>query len=105
ESGEFVIMVGSSAQEIRLIETIRVNSKQTMEKKFNRNSIFQDLLADPVGAALIADLIPQIAGNVDLARIMKQIKYMPLRALLSFSQGKVDEAMLSEILAKLNRET
>jgi beta-glucosidase len=105
ESGEFVIMVGSSAQEIRLIETIRVNSKQTMEKKFNRNSIFQDLLADPVGAALIADLIPQIAGNVDPARIMKQIEYMPLRALLSFSQGKVDEAMLAKILAKLNRET
>lgn len=104
ESGDFVIMVGSSVQDIHLTETIRVNSAQTGQKKFNRNSIFLDITADPVGAALVADLIPRITGSVDPAKIMEQIKYMPLRALLSFSRGKVDEAMLTAMLAKLNRE-
>ena len=98
ESGDFEILVGSSSQDMLLKETINLSSSVTASKKFHRNSTIGELMNNPVGAQVADKLIRQVIGEVDSAMMREMMKSMPLRALLNFSQGKINEDMLAEIL-------
>ncbi len=98
ESGDFEILVGSSSQDMLLKETINLSSSVTVSKKFHRNSTIGELMNNPVGAQVADKLIRQVIGEVDSAMMREMMKSMPLRALLNFSQGKINEDMLAEIL-------
>lgn len=108
ETGDFEILVGSSSKDIRLKETVKVNSTTKIKKKFTRNTPIGDLLEDPVGSVIFKQIMEQIKQNVPFLAgaevspmMMAMFRYMPLRGLINFSRGAFTEEMLNEILAKL----
>lgn len=111
EDGDFEILIGKSSVDILLRERVKVNSTVVIKKKFHRNTTMGDLMADPVGEEVIKQLMNSLSGDGGLMDSLKDapemamamIKYMPLRALISFGQGRFTEDTLSEILDKLDR--
>lgn len=108
ETGDFEILVGSSSKDIRLKETVKVNSTTKIKKKFTRNTPIGDLLEDPVGSVIFKQIMEQVRQNVPFLAgaevspmMMAMFRYMPLRGLINFSRGAFTEEMLNEILAKL----
>ncbi|WP_372629634.1 glycoside hydrolase family 3 C-terminal domain-containing protein [Cohnella sp.] len=112
ESGDFRILVGRSSADIVLRETVRVESSVTVRIKATRNSTIGDLMSDPKRAELVGEwMIKMSAANDTLGMLQEDgsemvaamMRYMPLRALVSFSQGALTDEMLDHMLAELNK--
>ena len=119
ESGEFTIEIGRSSRDIVLSAPVTVRSTVPLSRRYDMNSIFMDILADPRARAafqpLLAGLRSALApesdeGASDAAREaiseemgLAMLRYMPLRGLLSFGNGEADPALLERILAELNK--
>jgi len=105
ESGEFEILIGKSSRDIQLRETVKVNSTTVIKKKYNRNSTIGEILADPAAAEIIKKFgigqPQQGVENNELA--MAMMRYLPLRALINFSQGRFTEDTLKMMLEQLNQ--
>jgi beta-glucosidase len=111
ENGVFEIQAGSSSRDIHLIETVRVQASIAVQKKYHINSTIGDILADgdvtKQGQQLLdyltgeGGLLSSLKDNPEMAEAMA--KYLPLRAILSFSGEKVEEAEIVEILQEANR--
>lgn len=105
ESGEFEILIGKSSRDIQLKETVKVNSTTVIKKKYNRNSTIGEILADPAAAEIMKQFgigkEHQGVENNELA--MAMMRYLPLRALINFSQGQFNEDILKALLEQLNR--
>jgi beta-glucosidase len=110
ETGEFEILVGSSSRDIRLRETIKVNSTRKIKKRFDRNTPIGDLLEDPMGAMVFKQLMEQLMQSSPLfagiggegSQMMRAMfRYMPLRSLINFSRGAFTEEMLNDLLERL----
>ncbi len=113
ETGEFEIMIGKSSRDIVLTDTVRVESTTTAWKKATRNSTVGDLLADPATRPIMTRILKEgnpLGGGAGedaegFADMMEAIvKYMPLRALISFGGGSMSEEQLDRILDQLNEE-
>jgi len=113
ETGEFNILVGKSSREIVLTESIHVQSIVSVTKPVHRNTLVVDLLSNPKLAPIAKELLAkanennQVINMADMdsetAEMMEaMMKYMPLRALVSFSQGAFTEEMLSGLIALMN---
>lgn len=111
ESGEFEILIGKSSREIVLTETVNVTSTVSVRRKFTRNTTLGDLMADPAGAMAAQQLLKRPNAISEMAdsgqsgvseMMMAMMKYMPLRAFITFSQGAFSEEMLNDMLQKLN---
>ncbi|KHL92168.1 glycosyl hydrolase family 3 [Paenibacillus sp. IHB B 3415] len=106
ESGLFNIAVGSSSRDIRLTAELEVVSTTKLAVRFHRNSTVGDLLANPLteGKAKnygsIFGMEDAMGDNPEM--FLAMMKYMPLRALIGFGQGKYTEADLAEDLRELN---
>jgi len=105
ETGVFEILIGKSSKEIELIETIKVNSTVTIKKRFHINSTFGDLMADPAGAEIVKQFgVGQSHEGVEMNEMMMaMMRYMPLRAILTFSQGQFTEDSLKNMIEDLNK--
>ncbi|UQZ33392.1 glycosyl hydrolase [Paenibacillus sp. PK3_47] len=106
ESGVFRIAAGSSSRDIRLSAELEVESQTQLPALFHRNTTMGDLFADP-RTAEAAKKYSQIAGFDGLMEdneemVLAMMKYMPLRALINFSQGRFTEADLAEDLKLFN---
>ena len=108
ESGDFEILVGSSSDAILLKETVRVNSTVTFKKVFHRNSTLGDILSDPIASNIVKPLFDQFAGlsgipldalGIDIQAMMMN---MPLRAMVTFSGGAMNDEILTGLLAYIN---
>jgi beta-glucosidase len=112
ETGEFEIQLGKSSRDIVCTETIHVQSTTIVRAKATRNSTVGDLLADPSTRPFIEQILKKqspfgAAGENagDASDMMEAImKYLPLRALISFSGGAMSEEHLDQILAQLNNK-
>ncbi len=112
ETGEFEILVGKSSRDIVLADKVHVVSTTIVRAKATRNSTVGDLLADPVTRPVITHILKQRspfgAGEADAGDASEMfeaiMKYMPLRALIAFGGGAMNEEHLEQILAQLNRE-
>lgn len=110
ETGDFEILVGKSSKDILLKESVNVKSTVAVPKRYHRNSTIGDVMTAPKGQKLykqFMDLFSGQGGLVDLLEdsnemLMAMIKFMPIRALITFSQGKFNEDMLDGILKDLN---
>ncbi|WP_337099937.1 beta-glucosidase family protein [Paenibacillus sp. YIM B09110] len=111
DTGEFEIQIGKSSREIVLTGSIKVESTKVFRKKATRNTTIGDLLADPARRPIIEGIMKQqqptgeaeAANHGDASEMVEAImKYMPLRALISFSGGAMSEAHLDQILDALN---
>ncbi|MGC8970596.1 MAG: beta-glucosidase [bacterium] len=109
ETGEFEILVGRSSKDIRLRETIKVNSTKKVKKQFTRNTPIGDLLEDQMGSMIFSQLMEQLKESMPFfattgegSQMMRAMfRYMPLRSLINFSRGAFTEEMLNDLLAKL----
>ncbi|RJS86887.1 glycosyl hydrolase [Candidatus Bathyarchaeota archaeon] len=112
ESGEYEILVGKSSRDIVLKDTIYVKSTVQIRKKFHRNSTIGDVMKDPVASEVFKPMIQQFIErhpifassekNV-IKMFTEMMKYMPLRNLISFSNGALTEEMLESIIQRMNQ--
>lgn len=106
ESGTFRIGVGASSRDIRLNATLEVASTTEIAVSFHRNTTVGDLLDNPLTAetakkfSSIFGLESAMEDNPDM--FLAMMKYMPLRAMIGFGQGKYTEADLAQDLSELN---
>ena len=114
ETGEFFIEIGASSRDIVLAETVTVNSTVELPRKWDENSIFMDLLADPKAKEVLRPMLEAMAKafgpaensteaateaiNDEMSAAM--INYMPLRSAVSF--GSATGEQIEQILAALN---
>jgi beta-glucosidase len=112
ETGEFEILVGKSSREILLNDTIFVHSTAVIPNLVHRNTLAGDLLVDPILSPLAKVLLAKANENNPIAlsqddadgadMMAAMMKYLPLRAMVNFSQGAFTEEMLQEMIHQLN---
>ncbi|MFD1177368.1 glycoside hydrolase family 3 C-terminal domain-containing protein [Paenibacillus puldeungensis] len=107
ESGEFEIRVGTSSRQIALTQNVYVKSSVTVYPvPITRNTLIGDLLQIPQAEAIAKEMAAisgfesMMGDNIEMALAM--IKYLPLRGLVAFGQGKYTEEILDKDIQKLN---
>ncbi|MGZ7440309.1 glycoside hydrolase family 3 C-terminal domain-containing protein [Paenibacillus sp. TH7-28] len=107
ESGEYRILIGKSSRDIVLEAAVEVVSTTTLPVVYTANSLIGDLMEQAstreIGKELMAatGLLGASEDEPD-DMMLALMKYMPLRGAVAFSQGKFTDAMLSELLERLN---
>jgi len=110
--GKFVIRIGASSRDIRLEKTLEVEG-DTLVVPIHRNTLIGDLakvpsLLDVVQRSLAKaikarpKLALMVGGETGDDMLEAMGKYLPLRALVSFSYGAFTEDDLTSLLASLN---
>jgi beta-glucosidase len=115
ETGDYQICLGSSSRDIRLEESVHVESAQVLPRKYHMNTTLGDIMKDekaakylePVYAASTMEAACDTNSAEGLGTSSKamqdaMMQYMPLRAILSFQNGTIDYEKLQEILDKIN---
>ena len=110
-SGDYEILVGASSRDIRLTETLHLNSSQRLPMHVHMNTTLGDLLRNPETAEAAKKLIQKYlsgeAGSeaaseaVSEEMTMAMTDSMPLRALMGFSG--VSRKELDSVIEKLNK--
>ena len=110
-SGEYEILVGASSRDIRLTETLHLNSSQRLPMHVHMNTTLGDLLRNPETAEAAKKLIQKYlsgeAGSeaaseaVSEEMTMAMTDSMPLRALMGFAG--VSRKELDSVIEKLNK--
>lgn len=115
ESGEFEIMIGKSSEDIVLSETVVVNGTKKMPVHYTANTTFGDLPDTPEAKEILkpvfdaysmSDLTSDDENSSSAEAISAEMnaameKYMTLRAVISFADGKVTPALIDEVVDKL----
>lgn len=108
ETGQFQLLIGRSSRDIVLQDTVKVRSTQEIVPTFHRNTTLGELLANPKTAPIIQqlqrlniDVESSDAVSSDMLEAM--LRYMPIRTLMAFSRGSMNEEKLSELLDKCNQ--
>jgi beta-glucosidase len=117
ESGEFDILVGSSAADIHLRETVRMESTQTLPSILNMDSTIREWFTDPQGVEVIQPLIAQVMTHIPTGpeggtaglgmEVMEFVRDLPLTAVLGFFGGKLPappEQMVADLLKRVRGE-
>ncbi len=113
EYGEYEIMVGSSSRDIKLKESVYVNSDKKLPVKFTLTSTCGDIVACPEGAKIFAKIItPENIGATGVDEIMGESSEemadamgsdLPLRSIVSFSSDpSITRELLQQKLDELN---
>ena len=107
ETGEFDILIAKSSTEVVLKETIVVKSDVVLKKEYTRNSLLGDLMKDekarPVIEGMMKGMQEQFGDVGEMDEMMVAImNYMPVRAMVAFSQGAFSEETLGALLHSLN---
>lgn len=110
-SGDYEILVGASSRDIRLTETLHLNSSQRLTMHVHMNTTLGDLLRNPETAEVAKKLIQKYlsgeAGSeaaseaVSEEMTMAMTDSMPLRALMGFAG--VSRKELDSVIEKLNK--
>ena len=110
-SGDYEILVGASSRDIRLTETLHLNSSQRLPMHVHMNTTLGDLLRNPETAEAAKKLIQKYlsgeAGSeaaseaVSEEMTMAMTDSMPLRALMGFAL--VSRKELDSVIEKLNK--
>ncbi|MGO4542835.1 glycoside hydrolase family 3 C-terminal domain-containing protein [Paenibacillus sp. 2TAB19] len=110
ESGEFAVMVGCSSRDIFQQALLEVESTVSLRQTYTRNSLLGELMNNPAAAPMIQALTQNFQASMGIAegdekmsKIMQAaLGAMPLRSLVSFSQGAFSDEMLEHLLSQLN---
>lgn len=112
-TGEFVIRVGASSRDIRLEKSVKVEG-DTPVLQIHRNKLIGDLANNPSllevlqrALAKAVEARPKlglmVGGETGDDMLEAMGKYLPLRALVSFSYGAFTEDDLTSLLESLNQ--
>jgi len=97
EKGEFEVLIGGSSADTPLKATVRVNSAVEKKLILTRNSTIGDMLADPVGAAILYE----IAGEEYIASLPAFVLQMPLRS-IHMQMPDINEDAISGLIDVIN---
>ncbi len=113
ETGEYTIAVGQSSRALEVSRPVRVTGTVAERQHYDMDSIFMDIMADPVAREKIAPYMKARTGNAietDRSEAAKDaisdemnaamFNYMPLRAALSFGDGSQEELERLEALIR-----
>ncbi|GMQ58981.1 glycoside hydrolase family 3 C-terminal domain-containing protein [Vallitalea sediminicola] len=106
ETGEFQLLVGSSAINIFLKTTITVNSTRKIKKVFDRSSTFVEIAKHPVGAMIVKQItenMKQMFNDTDIFNenaIEEMAATNTLKSLITF--GAMNEEELQHLISQLN---
>ena len=111
EYGAYDIMIGASSRDIRLSDTVYVNSKKKLPVHFTLNSNFGDIRQFPEGRKLLDEVFQATTptggfdeDDEDMRRVNEAMtNELPLRAIVSFSgDPKLTRDYLQGIVDKIN---
>ncbi|MCG8501395.1 MAG: glycoside hydrolase family 3 C-terminal domain-containing protein [Firmicutes bacterium] len=106
ETGDFEILVGSSAVDLPLRASVKVNSTLKIKKVYTRNSTLGDIAEHPAGAAIVQQIVEKmkelLAGSsvLDSSSLEEFAVSNTLRAMMMF--GGMDEEALENLIKQLN---
>lgn len=117
ESGKFDVLVGRSAADICLQETVRMESTQTLPSILNMYSTVGEWFTDPRGAEVIQPLMAQAmeqmpsgpegaSGGLGI-EVMEFVQHMPLTSILGFFGGDLPappEQVVEDLLKQVRGE-
>jgi len=107
ETGEYEILIGKSSRDIVLRSSLTVLSTTEITPVFHRNTTLGELMENPKTQPILQQLqsmAPQSAPSdaVSPEMMMAMMRYMPLRALLSFAGGAMTEETLAMLIEQCN---
>ncbi|MCC8068188.1 MAG: glycoside hydrolase family 3 C-terminal domain-containing protein [Ruminococcus sp.] len=108
ESGEFRILIGKSSRDIVLTKSIYVESSVELPKHYHMNTTYGDLVCDPNAKDFLKKLnnlyFSEMEGDMGEGTqemMLQMLKYNPLRAFISFTNGKISSSFIEENLKEL----
>ena len=112
ESGDFEIAIGASSADIRLTETIRLQSKQQLNYECDEFTFFRVLWEDDQTRPLLIELMPDwIGGHAaegappEDAQIQDFLLDQPLLKFPYFTGGEVTRPQIDALIEKCNTMT
>ena len=114
ETGDFEVLVGKSSRDIVLSATVNVQSTTKLPKNYNMNTLAGDLMKDPNAKDFLQELsdiyFSSIDGDDDGCEMgegtaqmkLAMLQDNPMRAFISFSNGKITREYLQKHLDILN---
>lgn len=114
ETGDFIIMIGKSSREIELEATVHVSSTVKIPVTYTMDTPMCDIMKDEKAYEITQKYLhvdnlfvndkSQAAAMEAITPKMQEASfyYMPLRAMLSFGDGKMTVEDLHELVDKLN---
>ena len=107
ESGDFDLLVGSSSKDIKLKETVKLNSTEYIPAKFDEMTFYSEFLWNPKTHALtieyFADWIKVFAGpNQKLDDVWIEWFFInqPIAKMPYITEGKISKEKVEEFLKK-----
>lgn len=117
ETGEFVIEIGKSSRDIVLKDTVFIESGVELPVHYDEDTIILDVMANDKARPLMKHMMESLitifspvdgdsgasieAISEEMAESM--VKYMPLRAAVTFANTRFTEEMLKSLIDELNR--
>lgn len=103
--GNFEILVSASSQDVRLRQTIDVHTSEPYCIPLTRDSLLKEFKNHPKDKAFYSELVAGFGmgdpDEVDIA-VRAFLEDMPIYKVCAFSEGRLTEERLSEILAKVH---
>lgn len=114
ESGEFDILVGQSAADIKLTGTVSVESTQKRSRSLHRFSTLREWVNDPQGSAVLGPLMQQMiaqipieGGEILVTDAIEWAKDLPLDVVFAFwGGGRLDvppEELVENLLSQIGK--
>lgn len=108
ETDEYEVLVCASSLDIRLRDTVSIQSTTKIIPVFHRNTTLGELMANPKTAPILKQLQGmESEGSTSSDAINEEMmaammRYMPLRTLLTFNIGQITEEFISILLEQCN---
>jgi beta-glucosidase len=107
ESGAFEVQVGASSRDIRLKDTVTLNSSEVVPSNFDELTYFSEFLANPKTRSLTLETFkPWIMSHakpgqsVDQVQIITYFTEMPIAKIPYLSKGLVSSQAVADFLKK-----
>ncbi len=107
EPGHYELLIGASAADIRATLPMELKAGTLPPTVFTLESVIDDILRDPRGKVVVDFLVEQQKGTqtamaADDPFFAAILKNLPFKKIANFSQGKVTEQRLSQLLMLIN---
>ncbi|WP_202127837.1 glycoside hydrolase family 3 C-terminal domain-containing protein [Clostridium sp. C2-6-12] len=108
DSGVVEILIGKSSRDICLIKKIYIKSSYIRKIKYTREILIREFLKNPKSKGFLEDIIKDFSQQASSDNKMQEIFISflmdnPIEKLLSISNGKFTEKMLTELLEAVNK--
>ncbi len=112
ESGDFRILVGASSRDIRLQQTVTLQSTQKVNYQFSEYSFFREFWSNPELQPLLIELVPKwLASQVSEGQPLEEavihdfIQDQPMIKFPYFTAGEIDADQVKAFIARCNGMT